>query len=86
MIYTNKTDINPDTITVKAGKLVRIEIEVRDTSYGCMSTIMIPGLWNKPLAFVKGKTLVMEFIPKKAGEYQITCAMGVPRGTVKVVN
>jgi plastocyanin domain-containing protein len=50
-----------------------------------MSTIVVPGLWNRPLALKKDQTLVMEFIPQKPGVYQIACAMGVPRGTIKVV-
>jgi plastocyanin domain-containing protein len=49
-----------------------------------MSTIMIPGLFDKPLLLQEGKQLVLEFTPKTAGTYQITCAMGIPRGTIKV--
>ncbi|MFA5052471.1 MAG: sulfite exporter TauE/SafE family protein [Parcubacteria group bacterium] len=86
-VYSRASDIQPSSFEVKVGnKPVRFEIIVKDDSYGCMSTIMIPGLWQKPLSLKKGRTLVMEFTPNKTGTYQITCAMGVPRGTLKVVN
>lgn len=85
-IYTSSYDIQPNTFEVKTGQPVRFEVAVEDNSYGCMSTIMVPKLWNRPLVLEKGKILVMEFTPEKAGTYQITCAMGVPRGILKVVN
>lgn len=84
-VYEGARDIRPNSFEVKAGQPVRFEVEVRTASYGCMSTIVVPGLWNRPLALQKGQTLVMEFIPQKPGVYQIACAMGVPRGTIKVV-
>ncbi|MDD5750319.1 MAG: sulfite exporter TauE/SafE family protein [Candidatus Pacebacteria bacterium] len=84
-VYTEKSDIQPDSFEVKVGQPVRFEVNVQDEGYGCMSTIMISGLWRKPLALRKGSTLVMEFTPRSVGTYQITCAMGVPRGTLKVV-
>lgn len=85
-VYTLAADIQPNTFEVKKGKPVRFEVEVRDNGSGCMSTIMIPGLWDKALTLKKGKTLVMEFTPYISGDYEITCAMGVPRGTLKVID
>ena len=84
-VYEGVQDIQPNSFEVKAGQPIRFEVEVKTASYGCMSTIMIPGLWNRPLPLKKDQTLVMEFIPQKPGVYQIACAMGVPRGTIKVV-
>ena len=49
-----------------------------------MSTIMVPGLYDDPQYLSAGETLIMEFTPTKTGTYQITCAMGVPRGTIIV--
>lgn len=86
VVYTSETDIQPNALEVKKGKPVRFEVEVRDNSSGCMSTIMIPGLWDRALTLKKGKTLVMEFTPDTAGDYEITCAMGVPRGTLRVID
>jgi plastocyanin domain-containing protein len=82
--YTKAHDIAPNTFTVKKGEKVHIEINPSDTATGCMSEIMIPGLWDKPQPLVKGKKIVMEFTPQKPGAYKITCAMGVPRGVINV--
>ena len=65
---------------------VDFEVQVNDTAYGCMSTIMVQGLYNTPQYLQKGETLSMKFTPKETGEYRITCAMGVPRGVIKVID
>jgi sulfite exporter TauE/SafE/plastocyanin domain-containing protein/copper chaperone CopZ len=82
--YTLNGDIQPNTFTVKAGTAVRFEVDVKEDGQGCMSTIMVPGLDNTPQLLEKGNKLTMEFTPVKTGEYKITCAMGVPRGIIKV--
>jgi plastocyanin domain-containing protein len=79
--YTLAGDIQPNTFTVKAGQPVRFEVDVQENGSGCMSTIMIPGLYNTPQLLSAGEKIVMQFTPN-AGSYQITCAMGVPRGTI----
>ncbi len=83
--YTDNSDLKPNDFTVKANQPVRFEIAAEVDGEGCMSTIMIPGLINEPELFEKGKTVVFNFTPTKKGTYDITCAMGVPRGTLKVV-
>jgi uncharacterized protein len=75
--YTN-FGLSPYQITVKKGEKVRVEIEALVNEYGCMSTIMLPEIFEKPQTLSKGKTLVMEFTPEKTGVYQFTCAMGLP--------
>jgi len=82
--YTKSKDIAPNAINVRAGEKVRLEITPTDTASGCMSDIMVPGLWEKPQPLVKGKKVVMEFTPQKPGAYKITCAMGVQRGVINV--
>lgn len=82
--YTTASDINPNTFSVKKGKPVRMEIDVKDEGSGCMSSIMISRL-TQPQFLEKGKKLVFEFTPDKSGEFPITCAMGVPRGSIKVI-
>ena len=84
-VYTSDADISPYEFTVKAGKPVRMEVDVKDEGSGCMSTIYIPELTDNPQFLEKGKTLVFEFTPDKPGKYPITCAMGVPRGTITVI-
>lgn len=83
-VYKYGSDITPNTFEVNVGQPVRFEIDVQDNGSGCMSTIMIPGLWNSPELLRKGQVIVMEFTPQRTGSYRITCAMGVPRGTIVV--
>lgn len=83
-VYSDARDISPSTFTVKRGQAVRFEVYPLETSHGCMSTILVPGLWNRPEPIVKGKKIVMQFTPAQSGIYRITCAMGVPRGAVIV--
>lgn len=84
--YTYNKDIQPNTFTVKVGQPVKFIVDVQENGSGCMSTIMIPGLDNNPQYLQAGQKLEMDFTPTKAGDYPITCAMGVPRGTLKVIN
>lgn len=81
--YTYKDDIRPNSFTLKAGQPARLEVAAKENGSGCMGSITVPGLTNKIDLLTAGKTTVFEFIPK-AGTYQITCAMGVPRGQIKV--
>jgi len=82
--YTYDADIQPNAFAVQVGKPVKLEIEVKENGSGCMSTILVPGLYEQPEYLQAGKTIVMSFVPQKTGDYPITCAMGVPRGIIKV--
>ncbi len=83
-VYSVAEDIQPNKFTVKAGSPVRFEIEAKEDGQGCMGSIMIPGLDDRPQAFEKGKVTSLTFTPQKPGSYTITCAMGVPKGTIIV--
>lgn len=82
-VYTSKFDIQPNSFRVKAGQKARLEVDVRDQGFGCMSTIMVPGLYNRAEYLSKG-ILVLDFVAAQRGQYPITCAMGVERGTITV--
>ncbi|MEI8185415.1 MAG: cupredoxin domain-containing protein [Chlorobiaceae bacterium] len=84
ILYSNSKKIAPNTFTVKTGERVRLEVQPLDTATGCMNTIMVPGLWDKPEPIIKGKKIVMEFTPLHPGSYKITCAMGVNQGVINV--
>ncbi|MEN9328389.1 MAG: hypothetical protein RI947_1197 [Candidatus Parcubacteria bacterium] len=84
-VYTTKSDIQPNAFTVKAGQPVRMEIDVKNDGFGCMGSFALPQLSKQVEMLVKGKTLVYEFTPTTPGTYNITCAMGVPRGTITVI-
>lgn len=81
-VYTVADDIKPNKFTVKAGTPVQFDIEAKEDGFGCMGSIMIPGLDNNAQGFEKGKITTLKFTPKKSGTYTITCAMGVPKGTI----
>ncbi len=82
--YTTTKDIQPSTFIAKVGQSTNLEVESKDDGYGCMSTITIPGLTDQVELLEKGKKITLRFTPTRAGEYPITCAMGVPRGLIKV--
>lgn len=82
--YTDANDITPRKFATKVGQPTVLEVEVKDDGWGCMSTIMIIGLDEQPQYLKAGTTLRLAFTPKKAGTYDIACAMGVPRGSIKV--
>ncbi|MFA4853476.1 MAG: cupredoxin domain-containing protein, partial [Bacteroidales bacterium] len=83
-IYAVADDVKPNKFTVKPGIPVRFDIEAKEDGAGCMGSIMIPGLDNKAQGFEKGKITTLSFTPTKSGTYTITCAMGVPRGSIIV--
>ena len=82
--YTSVGDISPNKFTVKANQPVRFEIAAKDDGQGCMGSVTIPNLTQKVEVFSKDQTTVFEFTPKTAGTYNITCAMGIPRGQIQV--
>lgn len=83
--YTYYKDIVPNSFTVKKGQPVKFVIDVKEDGFGCMGTILIPELYEETEYLDKGRQIVMTFTPTKLGKYPITCAMGVPRGEINVV-
>lgn len=74
----------PSDFKVKAGWPVRFFVRAEDDGLGCMSTIMVAELYEEPQFLEAGKTIVMEFTPRRKGDYDIICAMGIPWGIIKV--
>ncbi len=83
--YTLKQDIIPASFTLKSRTSYKLVVDSKDDGEGCMSTIMIPGLFETPLLLEKGKKQILSFETKGPGTYKITCAMGIPRGTITVI-
>lgn len=79
--YTYQNDISPKTFNVKAGQPVQFEIDPKDDGAGCMSSIMVPDLSDDYQILAKDIPIIFNFTPMP-GKYLITCAMGVPRGTI----
>lgn len=82
--YSNGKGVWPNEFTVNAGIPVRLEVFAEIDGVGCMGSIMVPYLAQGYQYFVKGQTNVFEFTPEKAGLYEITCAMGIPHGSITV--
>ncbi len=82
---SSNEDISPSEFNVKVGQPVRFDIDVKKNGSGCMSTIMVPGLYNSAQYLEAGKVISMEFTPDKKGSFLITCAMGIPRGVINVI-
>jgi len=74
-------DISPKTFEVEVGKSYVLSVEAKGDGEGCMSTIMIPGLYDTPRLISKGM-MALPFKVEKPGIYNITCAMGIVRGTI----
>lgn len=83
--YAASTDMSPRSFSVKAGQPVRLEVLAKDDGVGCMGSIAVPRLSKQVDVFKKGETSIFEFTPKTKGQYQITCAMGIPHGTINVI-
>jgi len=82
--YKNGIGMTPTQFSAKAGQPVRLEIKAETDGVGCMGSVTIPGLTRDVQVFTKGETNIFEFTPDKPGKYNITCAMGVPHGTITV--
>lgn len=82
--FTVSSDIAPNNFKVKKGIPVKFKINAKESGRGCMSTIMIPNLYDTAKLLQKGD-VVLEFTPQNEGSYNITCGMGVPRGVINVV-
>lgn len=82
--YTLREDIDKTSFTTKVGQPTVLEVDVKENGQGCMSTILIPGLDDTPQYLKAGKIIRLVFTPTSPGTYQITCAMGVSRGTITV--
>jgi sulfite exporter TauE/SafE/plastocyanin domain-containing protein/copper chaperone CopZ len=82
--YTSREDIQPNTFTVKANQPVKFEIDAKDDGQGCMGSVTIPNLTRKVEVFAKGEKTIFEFTPTTKGTFNITCAMGIPRGQIQV--
>jgi Uncharacterized conserved protein len=84
--YTASKDIQPNNFTVKVNQPVRFEVAAQDDGSGCMSTIEVQSLYPTAHLLQAGQTIMMNFTPTQTGSYSITCAMGVVRGKITVIN
>lgn len=71
---------SPATVTVKAGRPVRLVFDRRDTG-ACSDEVVFPDFGIKRF-LPTGKKTVIEITPAKAGRYDFTCGMSMHRGAL----
>ena len=77
-----KFNYNPETITVAAGKPVRIVANL-ERLQGCFRSFVIRDLGISTY-FSASKNFV-EFTPTEKGSYRFSCAMGMGKGTLIII-
>jgi len=70
-----------DTYTIRAGMPVRMEIEGIGT--GCRGELVVPKA--RARVALTQRLNVLEFVPKKPGEYVFSCSMGMFPGIMKAI-
>jgi plastocyanin domain-containing protein len=77
-----KGGYTPDVIVVQHGKPVRLNFRREETA--ACSEMVIFNDFEKSALLPTGKTVPVEFLPDKAGEYEFSCQMGMFRGKLIV--
>ncbi|MBI5220278.1 MAG: cupredoxin domain-containing protein [Candidatus Liptonbacteria bacterium] len=73
---------SPDVISVKQGKLTRLNFLRRDTN-SCLEEVVLPDFKIRKTLPLNQKVTV-EIIPKQAGQYSFSCGMGMYHGKIIV--
>ena len=77
-----KGGYTPDTIIVRHGKPVRINFRREETA-GCSDKVIFAD-FQKSAELPTGELVVVELMPKEAGEFAFACPMGMFRGRLVV--
>lgn len=77
-----KGGYTPDVIVVERGKPVRLNFRREETA-SCSEMVIFPD-FNKSAQLPEGKTVPIELMPEKSGEYEFQCQMGMLRGKLIV--
>lgn len=77
-----KGGYTPDVIVVERGKPVRLNFRREETA-SC-SEMVIFSDFSKSAKLPEGKTVAIELMPDKPGEYEFQCQMGMLRGKLIV--
>lgn len=73
-----KGGYTPDTIVVRAGKPVRLSFRREETA-SCSERVIFAD-FGKSAELPVGKTVPVELLPERPGEYEFACPMGMFRG------
>lgn len=77
-----KGGYTPDTISVVAGRPVRLLFRREETAV-CSERVVIPD-FARSADLPTGKIVPLEFMPAEPGEHEFTCQMGMLRGRILV--
>lgn len=77
-----KGGYTPDTVSVKAGKPVRLLFRREETSM-CSERVVIPD-FERAADLPTGHVIPVEFVAAEPGEHEFTCQMGMLRGRILV--
>ena len=77
-----KGGYTPDVILVRKNKPVRLKFHREETA-ACSEMVLLPD-FDKSAQLPTGKTVVVEFVPNKAGEFEFACQMGMFQGKLVV--
>lgn len=70
--------LNPETVTLKAGKSYKLVITPTEDGWGCMNSMTIPGIDNKVYPIKKGEPITIIINNAKTWTYKVVCgAMGM---------
>jgi plastocyanin domain-containing protein len=77
-----KGGYSPAVVRVRAGRKVRLEFRREETS-SCTEEVVIPDFGVRTF-LPANQTTPVEFTPKKPGNFEFTCGMGMVRGRIIV--
>jgi plastocyanin domain-containing protein len=72
----------PSAITAKAGQPLRLNFTRKESSL-CGEEVVLPE-FGKRAHLPENKTVALEIVPQKPGEYEFTCGMNMYRGKLIV--
>ena len=79
---TVKGGYQPASIVAKAGRPLRLNFTRREST-PCGEEVVLPD-FGKRAHLPENKTVALEIVPQKPGEYEFTCGMNMYRGKLIV--
>ena len=82
VMFLVKGGYTSDVIVVEKDRPVRLNFRREETA-SCSETVLLPD-FEQSACLPTGETVAVEFIPKKVGEFEFACQMGMLRGKLIV--
>ena len=84
IIYFNSSGYSPDTVTVKRGSQVTLNL-INKNGEGCIQSFVIPKLNIQKIVRTGTKTSVSFQAPETPGDLTFSCSMGMYSGVINVI-